>query len=594
MFIGLIGSLRLLSHRLAAFVFLLSFVLMPADAAADPVQVIVSGIGGEVLENVEGALVLPPGLVRNGEVDRRWLERFRQQIPQRVRRAMEPFGYYEPRVGVTAEEMRDRVVLRVGVEPGRAVRIREMRVELAGEGAGRASLHELVDYFPLRPGDVLRHDLYEEGKGALQARATDLGYMRARFTEHVVRVYREEGFADIDLVFDTGARHFFGEISIEGGEIYPSRYLRRFLAFKTGDVFSYARLGETQFHFLDSDRFRDVIITPREEDAVDHHVPVDIQLTSLLPKRLRPGVGYATDTGARVTLRYQDVNVWRRGHELEAQALVAELKHSFGAAYIIPSLRNINTQTAFRVGYDVEDIDTYDRRTLFAEVERARAFSGDRRGAVYLRLMQESFTAGEDRDVTRLVLPGLRFSQRRYGTARRPQRGYSFSVETRGTHQYIGSDTNLLQFLGAGSALFAVTERYSVFFRFQGGTTLQDDPFSQVPVSLRFYAGGDQSVRGYAYNSLGPLDAEGRVLGGQHLLVGSVELERAFLQNWGTAVFYDAGNAFNDFGAITLRQGVGVGVRWYTPVGPIRFDVARQMAVEDPSYRLHLSMGFGW
>ncbi len=84
------------------------------------------------------------------------------------------------------------------------------------------------------------------------------------------------------------------------------------------------------------------------------------------------------------------------------------------------------------------------------------------------------------------------------------------------------------------------------------------------------------------------------MVGGKNLLVGSIELDRALWAKWGAAAFYDAGNAFNDFGKFVLRQGAGVGVRWYTPVGPVKVDLARQIGVKNPAYRLHVSIGFGW
>jgi hypothetical protein len=107
-------------------------------------------------------------------------------------------------------------------------------------------------------------------------------------------------------------------------------------------------------------------------------------------------------------------------------------------------------------------------------------------------------------------------------------------------------------------------------------------------------AAGDQSVRGYGYQTLGPRDSSDEVVGGKNLLVGSVELERALSENWGVAVFYDAGNAFDSFSDYEIFQGAGLGVRRYTPVGPVKVDLARQLGVLDPSYRVHVSIGFAW
>lgn len=581
-------------HLLLALSILLA-VAGTAPALAAPVEIVLAGVSGEVEENVAAALALPPGLVREGEVDRRWLERFRRQVPEKVRAAMEPFGYYTPEVTVTAQETGEgELRLRVEISPGEPVKVRTVRVELREPPPPPRPLRELVRDFPLQKGDVLRHDLYEDAKGALKGRAIDLGYLDADFSEHQIRVSRGEGWADIDLVLQSGPRYRFGDLRIEGGEDYPERFLRRYLAFRPGDHFSYADLGQTQLNFLDSERFREVIVTPRREEAQDDRVPVTIQLTPAPTRRLRPGIGYATDTGPRFTLRYRDLNVRELGHELTGELLVAQLKQSVGVGYIVPSRRNVESHTAYRAGYDHEDLDTYESQIVFAEAERVRVYGRGWRRSFYLRLQQEDFSIGEVDSSSRLVLPGARLARRRYPDVVRPREGYSFALEARGTHQALGSDTALVQVLASGNTLIELPARFSLYLRAQSGYTLQSDPLSDIPPSLRFFAGGDQSVRGYAYQSLGPEDNSGDVVGGKNLLVGSVELERAFGKNWGLALFYDAGNAFNSFSNYDLKHGAGVGVRWYTPVGPLRVDLARQLKIDDPSYRLHLSIGFGW
>jgi translocation and assembly module TamA len=589
---GSCSGIRLLSATLLAFLFSL---LAVCPVLAAPVTVTVRGLEGQMLRNVQAALAVPPGLVREGKVDQHWLARFRRQIPENVRQALEPFGYFQPEIDTRLEPGEGNAFqLVVQVDAGAPVLVGKRQVGLTGAGNDEADLQELISEFPLREGDVLRQDLYEEAKGAIKARAIDLGYLNAEFSIHEIRVNREERNADIDLVLDTGARFLFGEVTIHGGEIYPRRFLRRYLAFAPGEVFSFAKLGQTQLNFLDSDRFREVIVTPDEAAAQDEQVPVTIQLEASRPKRLRPGLGYATDTGARLSLRYEDVNSFQLGHEFETDLLIAERKQSVGAGYVIPSRKSIESQTAFRLSYDDEDVDTYERRTLSAEVERRRSFGRNRLGSVYLRLLQEDYTVGEESSSTFLTLPGARYSRRTYGNTARPEKGYFYSSEIRGTHQILGSEVGLLQLLASANQLFSLPARFSLFLRAQGGMTLQNEPLQEVPPSLRFFAGGDKSVRGYAFESLGPTDENGDVTGGKNLLVGSIEVERAIKKNWGVALFYDVGNAFNDFNRLDLRQGAGLGVRWYTPVGPVKVDLARQMGQSDPAFRLHVSIGFGW
>ncbi|BCR05567.1 outer membrane protein assembly factor [Desulfuromonas versatilis] len=568
---------------------------VPLLGAAEPVQVVVEGLEDDLLKNVQAALVVPSALVRDGVPDLRWLKRFERQVPQKVAAALAPFGYYDAEVTTRLEKTGDkRYLLEVEVTPGEPVRVTELHLDIEGAGANVKELRALVGRFPLERGAVLRHDLYEKGKGALKSRAIDLGYLDAEFSRHEVRVHRGERSAEIDLVLDTGAHFRFGDVLVHGAPDYPERFLLRYQAFKRGDDFSYARLGQTQLNFLDSDRFREVIVTPRKDLAEDREVPVDIKLVPSARRRLRPGVGYGTDTGPRVSLNYKDVNLFHLGHELKADLLIAQLRQSLVGSYTMPGYRNIESFTIFRVGYEHEDIDTFETESLFAEAERVRGFGKGRLGSVFLRLLQEKSSIGEEQNSSQMILPGVRFSRRRYNDPVRPSNGYFYSLESRGGHQVLGSDTGLLQFLVSGNALVSLPGRLSLITRVEAATSLQNEPLREFPVSLRFFAGGDQSVRGYSYKSLGPEDDNGDVVGGKNLAVGSIELERAIGESWGVAAFYDAGNAFNSFSSIKFFQGAGLGVRRYTAVGPIKVDLARQLGVADPSLKLHVSIGFGW
>jgi translocation and assembly module TamA len=533
--------------------------------------------------------------VRNSRVEPLWLERFERQIPERVRRALEPYGFYEAEVTSDLQVRGENdYLLRVEIVPGEPVRLTTVQVRLSGPGENEPRLRSLVSDFPLHPGEVLRQDFYERARGTLKARALDLGYLDADFAVHQIRLHRQERRAEIDLELATGERYLFGEVLMHGAPDYPERFLRRYIAFAEGDVFSYPRLGQTQLNFLDSDRFSEVIITPRLDLTRDLRVPINLKLVSSPRRRLRPGIGYGTDTGARMSVNYRDLNMFRRGHEFSADLGIAEHRQSITSSYVLPGLKNMDSQTALRTGFERESITTYETRSLFAEIERLHGFGGGRIGSVYLRLLQEDYIIGLQDDRSRLILPGLRFSHRNYADPIRPHRGFRYSLEARGTHQNLGSDTGLIQFLASGNAVVPLPWKLKLLLRTQGGTTLKNEPLSQLPASLRFFAGGDQSVRGYGYQTIGPRDASGKVIGGEHLAVGSAEVEVPLGENWGVAAFFDLGSAFNALTAIDWARGAGLGVRRYTMVGPVKIDIARQIGVADPSYRLHVSVGFGW
>jgi len=561
--------------------------------AAEPVQVVIEGLEGEALKNVQAALALPPGVVSEGVVDRALLEFFRRQIPEKVKKALEPFGYYEAQVSSTQEKSEEgRELLRVKVIPGNPIRVTSVTVRITGPGETNPDLRQLVAAFPLKAGDVLNQVKYEQAKEELRTKALNQGYLGSEYTSHVIRVNRAERKAEIELILLTGSRYLIGEVIWEGTLLYPVSYLERFLDFKPGDPYSYSKIYQTQLNLINSDRFASVNIRADKEEAQEGRVPVRIHLEPSAPKRLRPGVGYSTDYGARVSLRYQDLNAFQRGHEFNADASIAEKRQAVSAYYALPGTGHVDNRTNLKMGLQRELLKPYDNLLFTTEAEQARSFGYGRIGSAYLQFREERFSEAGQTGSSRLIMPGLRFSQRRVDDLIRPQKGFRYALETRGSSQALGAESNFVQFLGNGDLLIPLGAGFSLIPRTQVGATWQKDPLTDIPPSLRFYAGGDRSVRGYTYQSLGPQDSEGNVIGGKHLFVASLEVEYSITRNWSMAAFYDVGNAFNSLDELRLAQGAGLGVRYYTPAGPVRVDVARQINVDHPGFQLHISIGF--
>lgn len=580
--------------RLIKLLLIIMLLVRPASLlAADQVRVAVHGLEEDALENVLAALSIPTGLVREGKVDALWLKLFRNQVPDKVRNALQPFGYYNAQVDTALENpAAENYLLVVTVVPGKPVRVTAVDVGITGKAAGEESLKELVADFPLRKGDVLLQAPYEKAKAALKSKALELGYLDADFSAHEILISGDKTTARITLTLNSGPRYLFGEATITGAPEYPDRFLRRYLTFRRGDIFSYAKVNETQLNFINADRFREVVVTPDKDHARDLQVPVLVQLKPSQPKRLRVGGGYGTDTGARFIGRYKDVNMFSLGHELQTELYIAQRLQGLGLGYIIPGSGGVNSSTGLQVNLQHEDVSTYTSKLVSAEVDRNRGFGGGRVGTVYLQLLQEWFTVAGQNSSSRLVLPGLRFTERYYDDPVRPTEGHRYTLEVRGTHQFLGSDTGLVQLIADGNAIFPLPWRLSLSIRGKVGMTAQNDPLSDIPPSVRFFAGGDTSVRGYSYQSLGPRDSTGQVVGGRDLIVGSVELQKALFESWGVSAFFDSGNAFNSFSKIRLYSGTGVGLHYFTRVGSINLYLARQIGVPSPGYHIHFTMGF--
>jgi translocation and assembly module TamA len=244
------------------------------------------------------------------------------------------------------------------------------------------------------------------------------------------------------------------------------------------------------------------------------------------------------------------------------------------------------------LGYKREITDTYDARSFFSTLETVRRIGRGRLLSGYLQLLQEDFSVAGQDGLATLLIPGARFWERRYDDPVRPTRGYRYSLEARGSTPFLGSDGSFLQLIPQGDAMVPLGNGFSLLLRGQAGLTLQNEPLRSLPPSLRFFAGGDNNLRGFPYQALGTKNPSGRVVGGKNLLTGTLELEKAFFPSWGLAAFYDAGNAFDDFSRLQVKQDAGLGVRIYTPVGPIRLDLARQIGEADNQFRVSFSIGF--
>jgi translocation and assembly module TamA len=561
--------------------------------AAEPVEVRVEGLDGDPLKNVEAALALPPGLIRDGKVDRLWLEHFSRRAEAMAREALETYSYYAAQVSASlvGDEQAGYVLL-VTVTAGEPTRLSAAEVNLQGPGSDEPLLLEKAAAFPLRTGDLLLHELYENAKTDLLAAARNLGYLDADFTVHEIQVYPATASARILLTMASGPRYLFGEATLEGTSYYPEDLLRRYISFTPGEPFSFRKLGETQLNFAGSAYFKSVSIIPDKDAAAAYRVPVLIRLVPAPRRTIRPGVGYGTDTGFRGSVSYKDLNLFYPGHTLSSELTVAQRFQGLGVAYSIPSHVDLKTVTTLQLNLQREEVDDTLSRLVAVELSRTTGFGDQRLGTAFLRLQHEDYTIGIEDYTSRLLLPGLRFSQRSYDDLIRPTQGYHYTLEARGTHQLLGSDASFAQFIAEGGWMVALPWRLSLQGRSKVGTTVLDDPFAALPTSLRFFAGGDSSVRGYSYKSLGPKDLSGDVIGGRNLLQGSIELERALFEKWGVSLFFDAGNAFDSFSDVRLYQGTGVAVRYYTPIGSLNLSLARQIGVIDPRFRIHFTIGF--
>ncbi|HVR29796.1 MAG TPA: autotransporter assembly complex family protein [Thermoanaerobaculia bacterium] len=508
-----------------------------------------------------------------------------------IRTALEPFGYYRPEIDSELETESERWVARYRIDPGPPLRVRSRSIELAGEGEEDSAVAGAARRFPLGEGDVLVHSVYEEGKAALEAAAAIGGYIDAAFEVSEIRIDLVGYHADVFLSYHTGPRYFFGATLLEQSVVDPD-ILQGYIPWKEGEPFDHEKLLEVQVGLGASPYFRRVEVAARRDEAEDRRVPIEVRLVPAKPRIFRGGVGYGTDTGARARAGLEWRRVNRRGHQAATDVVVSEVERTFETSYRIPAPYPRTDVISFAAGYADDDTVTARSRTGLVSGSFSRNL-GKWRESFSLAYRRENFEVGVDQGIVDLLIPEVAFGKVTADDRIYPAWGRRLDLAARGAAEGFLTDTSFLQ-LSARAKNILSFGRVRLITRAETGWTDADD-FRSLPASLRFFAGGDQSVRGYEYQELGRRDEEGNVIGGEALLVGSLELDRLFLDfgrfgQWGAAVFYDVGSAARDFGD-SLSSGAGAGIRWLSPIGLVRMDVAWALDSPGTPVRFHLNVG---
>lgn len=564
--------------------FLLCFV--PALAwAALAVEVRVEGIDGELYDNVMQRLTLETERTHPLLEEHR-LRRLHQRAEAEIREALRPFGYYRAEVAATLGERDGGWLALYRITPGAPVRVRELALELDGPAAQDPAFLAWRAAFPLRMGEVLQHAPYERAKRELLQLARDRGYFEARLVQQALEVTLADNSARVVLHLVSGPRHVFGPVRFDA-VVLNEELLRRYLTFAPGEPFDAERLFELQRALADSDYFEFIEVRAEPETAAAGQVPVEVRLRLKPPTRYTFGLGYGTDTGPRISLGMEQRRVNRDGHRLNVETTFSEIQSGVRAVYRIPLARPSSDFLSFSGGWEREDLDTSTRETLTVGAGLTLMLARWQR-TLALTVHNERYTVADQSDVTTLVLPSANWQRVEADDRLFPTQGWRLGAELRGASETLGSDASLLQGILRAKAVLPFAGGRLITRADLGAS--QTPHFERIPASLRFFAGGDNSIRGYAYKSLGPTNADGEVLGGRHLAVASAEYEYYFGPRFGAALFYDAGNAFDneDF---EVMKGAGAGLRWRLPFGALRLDVASPVHEAKPEWRLHLTVG---
>jgi len=376
-------------------------------------------------------------------------------------------------------------------------------------------------------------------------------------------------------------------------DLLAEDYLQKFVPFKLGTVYDPDRLLALQGRLLGMEYYDSVEIVPlRDQADANRVIPIEVVAHPNKPNKYRVGIGFATDFGPRFSLDYRRRYIGPRGHQLKTEVQVSEPIQSFVADYRIPFRNPLRDYILIRPEYYSYNTATRQGDLLTVTAAHSVVTPGGWRRNIGLDYRYEDYQVTDtDTGTFNGLVPNISWSKVKADDPINTRNGFRLKYIVQGTVEKVLSQTS---WLGA-TVSYKKIKSFGDKFRFIGRADLGAilaSSLDDVPGSERFFAGGDNSIRGWGLDVLGPNDPEtNQTLGGRYLAVGSLELERQIKGNWGGAVFTDFGNAFDPDYTADWEQSVGLGIRYSTPIGPIRVDLAYALTKDPAGFRLHVGLG---
>ena len=560
----------------------------PAAPAVQTIKIVVRGVGDRLAGNIRAHVSLAS---RACTTPAAYLSALAKRAEQESQDALRAYGYYHAKVKTRVQRSGDcpRVVIEVVQGP----RVMVEAIALVVEGAAhddRGFMTPLAK-LPLEVGASLNHDKYTATKRLLETLALERGYLAGHFVENRLEVDVTRNVARVRLRYASGPRYRIGTVTVKQQPLVVREELvRRFLDYQPEQPYAaelvtrfYAALAASQY-------FDQVDIRPQLGAARDGQVAVDINLTPRKRHKYAIGLGASTDEGVRSHLAYANRRLNPAGHRLNAELRASLIEQSLSGEYQIPRAHPADEWLSLQAGVKHKNRENFKSQEMQIGIADTLRRPFGILETRFIHLDHQAFDIGQRTRVSTLLIPGLRWTKTTTNDALYPTRGYAASLEVRGGSGAMLSDVNFVRGHASLRVVREFAPRWRVLSRIEAGASW-DDNFGALPPTQRFFAGGDLSVRGYAFEDLGPEDRRGRVIGGRYLGVFSTEVERSVARRWAVSGFVDGGNAFGGSGRDTgIKLSVGAGLRWRSPLGPARFDLAHPLD-DDTVLRLHVRIG---
>lgn len=537
----------------------------------------IEGIPSNLQKNVEDYL--------NG-IDEESLHNLsRHHLDKLIKQALNPYGYYQPSFSIqTLSDGSNALV----IEKGEPVRLKVVDISITGEGKEDPDFVLALSEAQLRLNDVLNHERYDHLKNRLRSLSLSKGYFDAEFEKARLEVVPSQLSAHAILHFNTGPRYRFGETVIKGSQIRRDR-VDNLRSFEAGDYFNAQLLNEYQVQLSEAGWFNHLAVKADIDHAnQDLELPIEVDVAPRSKNVVQVGGGYSSDVGVKGSLRWAQPWYNDKGHSFDSEVSLSQPEQLLNLGYKIPN-HDVLTDY-YGIQFGVNHVDYLDTKRFTSDLtfEKYWRLDQDWQTIAYVKYLYEDYTQASDAATMQLLLPGISFSYlEQKPDSQEILHRHMLSLEY--SDPNLMSDSRVLRLIGESVLSWTITPKQKFHLRVNAGANFTDD-LSDIPSSLRFFVGGDGSLRGYDYESISPSDKNGELTGALYMATMGLEYQYNIFNNYWLGAFFDVGDAFDK--QPELHRGTGLSLIWDTKFVPIKLDFAYGLdAKEGDEFRVHFSLG---
>ena len=518
-------------------------------------------------------------------------ERYQDIVSKAVDKGLRALGYYDHQIQFELKpRAKNKPLLIAHITVGEPVKISTTDIVIKGEAKQDPEFIQLEKQVP-KTGTILNHETYEDYKNQLQQLALFRGYFDAEFEQSRLEVMKSTHEAWWNLTFDSKKRYHYGKIHFLHAQI-REEYLRNMLNIHSNEPYLMSDFSTLTNNYSSSNWFSSVLLQPHLDDK-KKLVDVDVLLYPRKKNIMNVGLGYSTDVGPRFQWSWTKPWINDRGHSVRSNLYFSSPKQTLELTYKMPLLKNpLNYYYEYSGGFERENKN--DTKTTSSTLAALRYWNHPTgwQYSLGLRLRYDAFTQADISDKTLLLYPTTSLTRTRLRGGAFPDWGDSQRITFDFGRKLGISDVNFWKIQASTAWVRTYAQNHRFLTRLEIGV-LNTADIHRIPPSLRFFAGGDRSVRGYGYKKISPKDRNGKLVGGSRLATGTIEYQYQAYPDWWLATFADTGLAANSFKPDELRYGAGFGLRWASPVGAIKFDVATPIKDKDKSKNIQFYIGLG-